>query len=531
MGQSMNLKYDSVCDTIYNIKDVNSSFASGTLKVMYTGENRNGSFISQRAVNKALPSLYNVPIVCHWSYEDGEIGGHDVDVVSDDNGDIRFRNLTEPCGVVPEHATFRFETMCDENGTEHEYLVIDDVLLWKRQDVFGHIVNDLGGCVDHSMEITVKSGYSDKKSGKYIIDDFEFTALCLLERDTPCFEGSELTLFSATDFKSQMEQMMAELKETLFTVNTQNSGVDIENIFTKGGCEEMEAKIELIKEFGLTVDDLDFAIDDYSIEDLRTALEAMKFDGDEAGDTGAENTDPNPDGENGEIDPQSEGDGDPIPEEDDGDDDTAKRQPVDYALQRQMREELHRAFENEVVETPWGKDMRYWIEDYDPELGEVYCTDCTDWLTYGFKYSMNGDAIVVDFESKKRMKVAFVEFEEGAVEEPVFAHVVEAYAKEMESLIEFKNNTEEAAAEAARMEVLNQFSDLEGSELFEALKESHAQYDAVTLEEKCYAIRGRMGAPAKFSVEQKSTRIMVDPVKVNENEPYGGIFLKYKSHS
>ena len=49
-----------------DIKEINTSFAVGTLRVMYTGDNRNESSIPRESVVDALPSLYNVPVVCHW---------------------------------------------------------------------------------------------------------------------------------------------------------------------------------------------------------------------------------------------------------------------------------------------------------------------------------------------------------------------------------------------------------------------------------------------------------------------------------
>lgn len=213
----MNIPFDYA--SISDVKDINSSFASGTLKVMYLGKNRNHSYFSKSAVENALPSLYNVPIVCHWDDEAETIGGHDITVVSDSEGNLRVKNLTEPCGVVPEHATFCFQTECDSEGVQHEYLVIKDVILWKRQDVYTHIINDLNGVVKHSMEVTVLDS-TFTNDGYLDIEKFEFTALCLLENCEPCFQGSELELYSANSFKQKMEQMMQELKDYFTSVDT-----------------------------------------------------------------------------------------------------------------------------------------------------------------------------------------------------------------------------------------------------------------------------------------------------------------------
>ena len=42
--QKLRLNYDDA--SISNIQDLNDSFATGSLKVMYTGENQNGSDFS-----------------------------------------------------------------------------------------------------------------------------------------------------------------------------------------------------------------------------------------------------------------------------------------------------------------------------------------------------------------------------------------------------------------------------------------------------------------------------------------------------
>jgi hypothetical protein len=96
MGTLMSIPCEFSCVSLYDIREINSSFAVGTLKVMYLGNNRNGSHFSKDAVEKALPSLRNVPIVCHWDDEAEEIGGHDIAVVADNDGALRIKNLTEP---------------------------------------------------------------------------------------------------------------------------------------------------------------------------------------------------------------------------------------------------------------------------------------------------------------------------------------------------------------------------------------------------------------------------------------------------
>ena len=512
MGVQITVPFDSEKVSIFNIRDINSSFAYGSLKVMYLGDNRNKTHFSKDNVKRALPSLRNVPIVCHYDDTTGEIGGHDVELVRNAKGDLKLKNLTEPCGVVPEHAKFEFIKDCDDEGTEHEYLLIDDVILWKRQYVFKHISDDLGGVVNHSMEITgnesreLPNGFTD-------ITDFEFTALCLLESCEPCFQGSELELYSAQNFKQKMEQMMSELK-TSFKPNENNQVVsadryDDKQIYTtKGGEREMD-KNELIAKYEIDIENLNFSIDDFSVEELEAKFKEMQ-----------KQSDPKNNNAN------------------------------NFALTSNIVNEIRRSLDTVKVQTEWGESNRYWFVDCDFEVGEIYCWDSNDWLLYGFAYTMDGDKIVIDFESKKRKKYTISDFDEGEQSSPIadvfelinqkFAEnaefkekyseasaQIEQMNKELKELKEFKQNTLDIEASAEREKLFSKFEDLSGDESFEALKESSDKLSIDALEEKCYAIRGRKSNICFSAKTSGAPRVITPRVEKDFNLPYGGIFEKY----
>lgn len=516
MEKFMRLTFGNSDALVTNVREINSTFAVGSLKVMYTGENRNGSFMTRRTVEEALPSLYNVPIVCHYDCDENIIGSHDIELASDSDGNIRIRNLTEPCGVVPESATFRFSVEQDENGVVHEYLVIDGVLLWKRQDVYHHIVDDLDGKVKHSMEIHVLDGDVDSGgTGLYVIKKFEFTALCLLERAEPCFEGSELELFAADVFKQKMEQMMADLKETFAQVIPVEQDNDINENDRKGGEVLEYNEKELMEE-----------VEQSAAEQAEQAEE----------ETPAE-----------QIAPES------AAEESDADETTANEQSgqAEYALNSQVEEAIREELSRVTVETEFGEWPRYWMCDFDPDAGMVYCYDELDWKLYGFPYTMNGDNAVIDFENGKRMKIAIVEFDEGEQPSPiasVFQAAAEKFRSNDESWAEkfqtaseqmaqmntelgelraFKSGVEQSAAQAEREQTLGMFAELNGDEAFEALRRDAEQYSAEELAEKCYAILGRRKATFSRQTEQKAAKL---PVLINEStpddEPYHGLFIK-----
>lgn len=489
---------------ISSIAERNSSFDSGVLRVCYTGRNRNNSFISKETFERCMPSIYNCPIVCRYDRDADTIGSHDMELVPTDDGGLRLVNITQPVGVVPESANYWWEEIEDDSGL-HEYLCVD-VLLWKRQEAYKKIKED--GITDESMEISVKEG--GMVDGLYVIKRFEFTAFCLLGSAEPCYESASLEMFSHDDFKAQLAEMMQEFKET-FSLAQSPEGVGISQHYSEGGEEVLDEKKALATEYGLDIEKLDFSLEDFTLEELREKFEAMKTAPAAA----------------------------------------AAKNPETFALEGQFRNELMTALEAEKVETCFGEMSHYWFVDYDADAMEVYCDDTTDWNLYGFSYSMNGDNVVIDYASKKRMKFAIIPFDEGEQANPmasVFAMAVEKYTandaewaakfqtasgtitsmeNELGALRQFKTNTEGAIEKGKRDEVFAQFEDLVGVEAFEKLREESIQYSVEDLEEKCYALRGRNGTIAKFSQETpKAPKLPVERTGV-ASEPYGGVFAEY----
>ena len=501
MRQVMYLPFETNHASVYNRSYFNSSFDQGSLKVLYTGPNRNHTVISREAVEAALPSLYNIPIVAHYDPTINQIGGHDTEVRIRPDGKAELHSLTVPCGVVPEHASFSFREDEDEYGNTHEYLVIDGVLLWKREDVYQHIVEDLNGRVEHSMEIGVTNGAFDESIGMYQIKSFEFQALCLLERDEPCFEGSVLELFSLSDFRARMAEMMEDFKQSYSMVPSEQE--DDRNHSEEGG-ETLEETMEPI-----------------AVEEAVTPVEAEP--------EAIEAADP---AENYTVQEEAVEAADPVDEAP-----AEAAEPVEepaeevYALDSDICNELCRVVSEEKIEQPWGLCVRYFLIDFDQELGEVYVQDSSDWLFYGFRYFMNGDRAVVDFASKHRVKYAIVPFDEGDPDQgaSVFSQIAEQFASEIETLRAFKAETERKEDEAARTAVFASFHDLDGVDAFEALKENNSDCSIEALKEKCYAIRGKISEVVTFSADPSSIKLPIER-KTYAEEPYGGVVTRYRKH-
>jgi len=517
MKKVLNLTYAS---SLTELCEVNSSFDTGVLRVAYTGKNRNGSYISKEAFERSIRTMYNCPIVCHYDRETDSLGGHDVEVVRDQDGNYKLVNLTVPVGVIPESAKYWWDMVTEDDGAVHEYLYAQ-VLLWKRQEAYEKIKRD--GVTSHSMEISVKSG--KMVDGLFQIDDFEFTAFALIGV-TPCFESASLELFSEEEkleFKSQLSEMMQELKESFSLVGTTNVDNDIapENS-QEGGKSKLDEKFELEDQTQTETEAIE--TEEQVCEDQQENFEA--------------NAESN---EAPEVEPETE----ESSNETDG---------QEFALTSNLLEELRRVLCEEVVTHEWGDSPRYWYVDCDFDAQEVYCWDSADWLLYGFAYTTDGDAISIDFDSKKRMKYVIEEFDGGeqtsAMGGVMFdllgqvyqsvSEVLDQYQAAQESmqsmetelteLRKFKADSEETNEIQIRESVFEKFADLADNVDFMNLREHCRDYDLETLEEKCYAIRGKTIIPAKFSAENKSPKLKVDnePSKSSDpNEPYGDLFLEY----
>lgn len=504
MEYDIRLQFDS---SIEQIEDINESFSAGIMRICYPGVNRNNSDVSKDAIERAKPTMFNCPVVCNYDIESDSIGGHDVELIHTNDGGMRIVNLTSAIGVVPSGAKTWWEFV-EEGGTVHDYFTTE-IILWKRSPAYQRVVDN--GITSQSMEISVKSGHM--QDGIFIIEDFTFTAFCLLGDDVePCFESASLQMFGRNGIHQQFTAMMNEWKET-FSLAQPSKEVGIHpQKYSEGGKKVLEQKKALAAEYGFDIDTLNFSVEDMTIDELREKFETMK----------AEQTPP------------------------------ASAKGENFALEGQFRTELYSALEAEQVETCWGMESRYWFWDYDREASEVYANDVTDWNLYGFPYSMDGDRVVIDFTGKKRMKLALVPFDEGSQANPIgdmFAKIVEKYTandakwaekyqaasdtissmeSELGTLRQFKTDTESAAANGEREKVFAQFEDLAGIEAFEKLRESCADYSKEDLEEKCYAIRGRNGMAAKFSAEPKPPKLPVEQKDgIPGGEPYGGIFAEY----
>lgn len=489
-----------------NIEDINSSFAKGRCVIAYCGKNRNKSEISRSVFERAINSLYNVPVVGRYIPEEDDFGSHDVDFVENRDGSIEMINATVPYGVVPEGASVVFTDITDENGLTRTYLTTD-IILWKRQHGYECIAKNKS--FSQSMEIAVNKYHVDPNSKYFVVDDMTFTALCILGTNvTPCFEAASVQVYSkeaVSSYKMQFSQMLDELKQLQEQPSTLGfSDTEVQEREVKMTKERID---EILAEYSF---EIDFEIDETLTEEaFRAKLDQIKAE-----------------------------------------------KEATFALQGEVVNELCEKLGAVKMECEWGTCNRYSFVDYDNEKSEVYFYDMKDYKLYGCPYSMAGDTATVDFDGCTRKKYVIADFADGESDEQFnFAECVNeivtaknaaisqlqtefnAYKKgystpntEVEALKAFQNERLNADHNATIDEKLAEFADLESVEEFVALKKKAYEFESIeALEDKCFAIRGRqvkvqpVAKPKNFALK---VPIETKPVVENES-PYGDLFDLY----
>lgn len=507
--------------SIDNLTSINSSFDKGVLRVAYHGKNNNGSYISRETFEECVDTIYNCPVVCNYMRDSDSIGQHDIEIVRDDDG-IRLVNITQPVGVVPESATWRWDECEEANGEIHEYLCVD-VIVWKRQEAYKKIKGN--GITDESMEINIKSGKHDKNDGLFHITSFEFNAFCLLESASPCFESAGLDMFSLNDFRSQYVDMMDDFKKEFCDITSVYSA-DInknnENN-TNGGMNQLSEK-DLLLKYGLSESDVDFDLSVLSESEMDRKFSELKNKKDESekyNDASNSGTTTNN-------------------EADDASDEDKRikknKKTADFSLTGEqyangLREALRKLQYIDSNYPEYGSTCRYYYCDYDNDEMEVFAYDALDWKLYGFKFAMNGDNFIIDFNKCKRKKCSYIDFDEGDPDVNALSQIVEerfsAMRTEISILRKFRQDKIDEEHTELKEGTFAQFTDLNGIDAFEDLKKNCDKYSIDDVEEKCFAIRGR-NSVTKFSTDpRKNTRIPVENTSNKSDEPYGGIFVEY----
>lgn len=512
------------------VQPENSGFTLTKVWVCSPGKNRNFSNISKEELDLATPSLKYIPVVGHL-YEkydkDGNMvgrlfGGHDVELT--ENWELR--DITVPFGVVTVDAP-SYE-MVTEFGKEKEYMTAYAMLWTGRYPEILEATYSDDVWYNQSMEINYQNWTVLEEDSNYVdLHGLEFSALCILgksddptENVEPCFPSARIEPVKFDLNGAQFNQLMAEMREQLslcFEANTTK----------EGGNESLNHEMieAIFAELGIAMDAINFEItEDMTEEQLRAALEAFAAEqtgaGDEPVDEPADDPVDNPVDEPADE-PTDEPADDPAPPAEDGGSEFSAK----FATVNQKREALRNALDPVVIKDGTGKivsEMYYYVSDFDDNYvfveRDIWTVDNYECkygrMTYTFDESTMTASITSEFEEMVKMWLTLAE-----------AAALNAERAELETLRQFKLDTEDAQHTAAMEAVMAEFEDVSGLEEYSAICESAT--DAEDLEMRLFALRGKQVKIKKTPKSETTVKVGIQENQTGEEEPYGGLFAKY----
>ena len=192
------------------------------VRVLYLGENRNGSYFTKEVVDNMINTLGGVPVIGHYDAEKKDFLGHgDLRVIVTEEGEVETKKVGPvPYGFIPLNPRTWWEKHVDKDSVEREYLCTEAYLWTGRYDELSILKENKN---NQSMELNPETSvgqWTDMESGCwYVFTQAEFIGLCILGQDVePCFEGAGFTSNFALD-TSFAEKLSAIKEELQFALN------------------------------------------------------------------------------------------------------------------------------------------------------------------------------------------------------------------------------------------------------------------------------------------------------------------------
>lgn len=240
--------------------------------------------------------------------------------------------------------------------------------------------------------------------------------------------------------------------------------------------------------------------------------------------------------------------------------DEGKAENENFALSvKQLTEEIDKQLAQVTIPAPWDSDdtiREYWICDITDT--DVIVNQSSDNTIQAIPFTKNGDNISLDFEKKRRMKCAYVDWDDSGqdVDNGMVAAIEKVLSEKISEISSLKNSYDEvkaayaelkpkydefvakeaqaaADAEKAKRDALFSMMDekIGSDENYEKLK-NNSELSYSDLEMQCYAILGRKNAEFSYAVNEKknkgTVKFGVDGSPQNKSDAaYGGIVERY----
>jgi PAS domain-containing protein len=332
---------------------------------------------------------------------------------------------------------------------------------------------------------------------------------------SPAMSNSVIEKFSQIDIDNSIQELLKEVNESIKQFSIQNqSSSEVDNINNSGDKGGMQVdKLELVAKYNLTVEQLDFNIDEVTIEELEERLKEF---------TNKVN----------------------------------KPEATFSATYRQKRSALENALDPIIVKDDDGSyvsETYFYVSDFSDEYVFVeksywdskgYERTCGR-FTYTFDETNVTATITSDFEKmitdvwlteaeyqklQEDRNNATAEYEKIKGEFEEYKNKYSTPNEEVVRLQEFETKTLKDQRQTDETELFSKFDEeLNTDEQYKTLKSESSKYTLEELEIKCFAMLGKKKANFSLNKKDNSTiKIKVEHKEETEQDsPYGDLHSKY----
>lgn len=441
------------------------------VRVCHDGENLNGSHISKEALQDALPSIYNIPLLANVVVDDDgniDFGGHDRKIVKDamDESQYRLQYVEAPVGVFP--ADCADACVLEEGGKHYVYAT---AYLWRGYANYAEDIILSRQQSDVSMEVIVNASEYDTEDSLLHINKFTFTGVTLLGADRrPAMQGANATVqFSVEDKEKLLTKLLCALEQEGLS-KRKDGGTELP--------KDMETKVEATGESTVFEEKAEVVAPVGTPE----VLEA-----------GFENSAPTDESVHESF--------------------AASYQRKRAAVQGALKSEIVRDENGDCI-----SETYYYVMDMNDDYVLV---ERSVWTREG--YSCDNGRFAYAYNAAEDTAVITSEFEQMVCRwmTPDEAAKLDASVEvfeELAALRAYKREKEVAS-------IFAKFTDLVGNEQFDALVADNSKFSVDELQRECYVIRGMAH---DVEVPETAPRLPINKHNVSVNTaPYGGVFEKF----
>lgn len=485
MSKVQELKHVSLATT-YEIDSTFDSekFIKMRLRVCHDGINPNKSSFEVADMESAKDSIKNIPILANVIFDsegNPQFGGHDMEL--EDNkakeGEYKLIYKEVPIGVVPESCNHEINEF---NGKNYVFV---DAYVWKNYSNYAQDIIERDNDIKLSMEILVDEYSYNAKQKVYNITAYRYSGITFLNKDYGTGMENALATtgtFSEDENKEKFIIMMEELKVTLqsYNINNQERGSNVEE------------KLKLLQDNNLTVESLDFSIDELSLEDLEVKIKEFI--------------------EKQNIDTSVE-----------------EKEPEKYVKSFELSHSDIRCALYQLLSPVETEDNEWYFIDqvYDDRF------EYMNWegtKIYRQSYIKDGDNVEFSGERIELFQVRLTKEEKDALDSLKGGY--SALETEVNELRSYKQDIETEARNEAEKALFETFPQLAGNEEFENLKKKSSEFTLEQLEKEISHIVVKTSEEFK-AYSQKREQNPIVKVKnfkheSNDNNPYGDLFDKVK---